>query len=141
MCATRRCRGPRGRQRSPSRASPEGEKGQTFGRIGLLSLGGGNAMTKMIEAEACERRGWLPVAEVGAAFRPRFPFPGAPCTAASTFSHVNLCHWHGLGVMVLVGSSQSCFPNLPLPNTCSGGQLCPFCYGFCLHENAYMFIC
>ena len=31
----------------------------SFGRIGLFSLGGGNAMLKLIQEECVENRNWL----------------------------------------------------------------------------------
>ena len=48
----------------------------SFGRIGFNSLGGGNAMTKLIEAEAVERRQWLSIEEFGSIFGLCFLFPG-----------------------------------------------------------------
>ena len=44
----------------------------SFGRIGFNSLGGGNAMTKLIEAEAVERRQWLTIEEFGSIFGREF---------------------------------------------------------------------
>ena len=48
----------------------------SFGRIGALSLGGGNAMTKLIEEECVNSRGWLTVSEFGEMFGLCFLFPG-----------------------------------------------------------------
>ena len=47
-----------------------------FGRIGLFALGGGNAMTKLIEAEVVDGRGWLTIEEFGSLFGLAFLFPG-----------------------------------------------------------------
>jgi chromate transporter len=47
-----------------------------FGRIGLFALGGGNAMTKLIEAEVVGARGWLTIEEFGSLFGLAFLFPG-----------------------------------------------------------------
>jgi chromate transporter len=48
----------------------------SFGRIGLFALGGGNAMTKLIEAEVVNGRGWLTIEEFGSLFGLAFLFPG-----------------------------------------------------------------
>ena len=78
----------------------------SFGRIGLLSLGGGNAMTKMIEAEACERRGWLSVEEFGSAFGLCFLFPGLTQLKVAGMIGHRVAGWPGVAAAV-------CGLNLP----------------------------
>ena len=48
----------------------------SFGRIGLFSLGGGNAMLKLIQEECVENRGWLTAAEFSSLLGVSYVFPG-----------------------------------------------------------------
>ena len=48
----------------------------SFGRIGLLSMGGGNAMTQLISSEVVAGRGWLSAEEFASMFGLCFLFPG-----------------------------------------------------------------
>lgn len=48
----------------------------TFGKIGLLSLGGGNAMLKMIEFEVANNHAWISSEEFSQLTGASFLFPG-----------------------------------------------------------------
>lgn len=48
----------------------------SFLRVGIFSLGGGNAMTKMIQHECVTAHGWLSDEEFGSIFGLCFLFPG-----------------------------------------------------------------
>ncbi len=48
----------------------------SFGKIGLLSLGGGNSMLRLIEAEAVQARHWLRPEEFAQMLGTTFLFPG-----------------------------------------------------------------
>jgi chromate transporter len=47
-----------------------------FGKIGLVSLGGGNSMIKLIEDECVDGRAWLTAPEYAAMIGVTFTFPG-----------------------------------------------------------------
>jgi chromate transporter len=48
----------------------------SFGRVGLLALGGGNAMIKMISEEAVEIRKWISIDDFSSLLGMTFLFPG-----------------------------------------------------------------
>jgi chromate transporter len=55
-----------------------------FGKIGILSFGGGNAMLKMIEFEAVSERSWITSDEFAQITGASFLFPGLTAVKIST---------------------------------------------------------
>ena len=75
----------------------------SFGRIGLFSLGGGNAMLKLIQEECVETRGWLTAAEFSALLGVSYVFPGLTAVKLSALIGLKVAGVPGMlaGVLAL----------------------------------------
>ena len=75
----------------------------SFGRIGLFSLGGGNAMLKLIQEECVENRGWLPTAEFSSLLGVSYVFPGLTAVKLSALIGLKVAGVPGMlaGVLAL----------------------------------------
>ena len=75
----------------------------SFGRIGLFSLGGGNAMLKLIQEECVENRGWLTAAEFSSLLGVSYVFPGLTAVKLSALIGLKVAGVPGMvaGVLAL----------------------------------------
>ncbi len=75
----------------------------SFGRIGLFSLGGGNAMLKLIQEECVENRGWLTTAEFSSLLGVSYVFPGLTAVKLSALIGLKVAGVPGMlaGVLAL----------------------------------------
>lgn len=75
----------------------------SFGRIGLFSLGGGNAMLKLIQEECVENRGWLTAAEFSSLLGVSYIFPGLTAVKLSALIGLKVAGVPGMlaGVLAL----------------------------------------
>jgi len=73
----------------------------SFGRIGLFSLGGGNAMLKLIQEECVENRGWLTAAEFSSLLGVSYVFPGLTAVKLSALIGLKVAGVPGMVVGVL----------------------------------------
>ena len=75
----------------------------SFGRIGLFSLGGGNAMLKLIQEECVESRGWLTAAEFSSLLGVTYVFPGLTAVKLSALIGLKVAGVPGMvaGVLAL----------------------------------------
>ena len=75
----------------------------SFGRIGLFSLGGGNAMLKLIQEECVENRGWLTTAEFSSLLGVSYAFPGLTAVKLSALIGLKVAGVPGMltGVLAL----------------------------------------
>lgn len=73
----------------------------SFGKIGLVSLGGGNSMLKLIEVEAVNYRHWIGAEEFVAMIGSSFLFPGLTAVKLSALIGYKAAGILGLVVAVL----------------------------------------
>ncbi len=75
----------------------------SFGRVGLFSLGGGNAMLKLIQEECVENRGWLTAAEFSSLLGVSYVFPGLTAVKLSALIGLKVAGVPGMvaGVLAL----------------------------------------
>ena len=75
----------------------------SFGRIGLFSLGGGNAMLKLIQEECVENRAWLTTAEFSSLLGVSYVFPGLTAVKLSALIGLKVAGVPGMlaGVLAL----------------------------------------
>jgi len=75
----------------------------SFGRIGLFSLGGGNAMLKLIQEECVENRGWVTAAEFSSLLGVSYVFPGLTAVKLSALIGLKVAGVPGMvaGVLAL----------------------------------------
>lgn len=73
----------------------------SFGQIGLMSLGGGNSMLKLIEDECVHQRGWLSLDEFTSLVGTTFLFPGLTAVKISGLIGLKVAGVPGLLVGVI----------------------------------------
>lgn len=73
----------------------------SFGKIGMISLGGGNSMLKLIEVEAVDYRHWINANEFVAMVGSSFLFPGLTAVKLSALIGYKTAGISGLIVSVL----------------------------------------
>ena len=73
----------------------------SFGKIGLISLGGGNSMLKLLEYEAVTYRHWVGSEEFIAMLGTSFIFPGLTAVKLSALIGYKTAGWAGLVLAVL----------------------------------------
>ncbi len=73
----------------------------SFGKIGLISLGGGNSMLKLLEYEAVDYRHWIGQEEFIAMVGSSFVFPGLTAVKLSALIGYKAAGFTGLMLAVL----------------------------------------
>lgn len=73
----------------------------SFGKIGLISLGGGNSMLKLLKYEAVDYRHWIGQEEFVAMVGSSFIFPGLTAVKLSAFIGYKAAGFSGLILAVL----------------------------------------
>lgn len=73
----------------------------SFGKIGLISLGGGNSMLKLLEYEAVDYRHWIGQEEFIAMVGSSFVFPGLTAVKLSALIGYKAAGFTGLVLAVL----------------------------------------
>lgn len=73
----------------------------SFGKIGLISLGGGNSMLKLLEYEAVDYRHWIEQEEFIAMVGSSFIFPGLTAVKLSALIGYKAAGFSGLMLAVL----------------------------------------
>ncbi|WP_040535253.1 chromate transporter [Legionella drancourtii] len=73
----------------------------SFGKIGLISLGGGNSMLKLLEYEAVDYRHWIGQEEFIAMIGSSFVFPGLTAVKLSALIGYKAAGFTGLVLAVL----------------------------------------